>query len=333
MVSALILFHRHWTPGGIVWLDIVASTNGIVNAWVDYDANGSWGDPGEQIIIDQAVNAGTNGSIISIPLNAQIGKTIARFRFSTLPGLSFTGLAPDGEVEDYQITMEGDVDVDLRVFLEGPYIGPNMSTTLNTLGYLPLGQPYNADPLAVWYYTGSESVPAIPNTNITDWVLVEFRDAPSAAAATRATMISMQPAFVMNNGMVVGLDGMSPLKVSGVFQYNPYVVIWHRNHLGVLSASPLILSGINYYTYDFTTPSGQAYLNGQKNLGGGIYGMFGGDGKPDEFIDNLDKANVWSIQAGTRGYKEGDFNMNGQVNNPDKNNIWVPNLGQGTKVP
>jgi hypothetical protein len=326
-------FSSAWTPGGIVWLDVVASTNGILNAWVDYDANGSWGDPGERIIIDQAVNAGTNGSIISIPLNAQIGKTIARFRLSTLPGLSFTGLAIDGEVEDYQITMEGDVDVGLRVFLEGPYVGPNMSTTLNTLGYLPLGQPYNADPLAVWYYNGTESVPAIPNTNITDWVLVEFRDAPSAAAATRATMISMQPAFIMNNGMVIGLDGISPLKVSGVFQYNPYVVIWHRNHLGVLSAVPLILTGINQYSYDFTTGAGQAYLNGHKDLGGGVYGMFGADGAPNQLIDQADKTTVWVPQVGIKGYKAGDFNLNGHVNNPDKNNVWVPNLGQGTKVP
>lgn len=326
-------FSLPWTPGGIVWLDIVASANGIVNAWVDFDANGYWGDPGEQIIVDQAVNAGTNGSIITIPGNAQIGNTFARFRLSTLPGLSVTGLAPDGEVEDYQITMEGEVEVDIRVFLEGPYIGPNMSTTLNTLGYLPLGQPYNADPAAVWYYNGGETVPTIPNGNITDWVLVEFRDAPTAAGATRATMTSMQPAFVMNNGMVVGLDGMSPLKVNGVFQYNPYVVIWHRNHLGILSASPLILSGTNYYTYDFTSSAGQAYLNGQKNLGGGIYGMYGGDGKPDEFIENMDKTNVWSVQAGISGYWEGDFDLNGQVNNPDKNNIWVPNLGQGTQVP
>ncbi len=109
-------------------------------------------------------------------------------------------------------------------------------------------------------------------------------------------MISMQPAFVMNNGMVVGLDGVSPLKVNGVFQYNPYVVIWHRNHLGVLSASPLILSGINYYTYDFTTGAGQAYLNGQKNLGGGVYGMYGGDGTPEATINMVDKTTVWAIR-------------------------------------
>ncbi len=326
-------FSPPWSPGGIVWLDITASVSGILNAWVDFDANGFWGDPGEQIFIDQPLTAGTNSFIIGVPANAQVGKTFARYRFSSIVGLSYTGVAPNGEVEDYQITIEGDVEVGLKVFLEGPYAGTTMTTTLNNLGYLPLGQPYNSDPTAVWYYTGTESVPAIPNANVTDWVLVEFRDAPSAAAATRATMISMQPAFVLNDGSVVAIDGASMVKVNGVFQYNPYVVIWHRNHLGVLSASPLILSGVNFYTYDFTTPSGQAYLNGQKNLGGGLYGMYGADGKPDETINNLDRTSVWAIQVGTRGYNAGDFNLNGQVNNPDKNGIWVPNLGIGTKVP
>ncbi len=115
-------FSPPWTPGGIVWLDITASVSGILNAWVDFDANGFWGDPGEQIFIDQPLTAGTNSFIIGVPANAQVGKTFARYRFSSVAGLSYTGLAPDGEVEDYQITIEGDVDVDLRVFLEGPYM-------------------------------------------------------------------------------------------------------------------------------------------------------------------------------------------------------------------
>ncbi len=322
-----------WTPGGSVWLDITASANGYLNAWVDYNANGSWGDGSEQIFINQPLSPGINGIIISVPTNAIIGKTMARYRFSSVLGLSYTGLASDGEVEDYEITIEGDVDIYLKVLLEGPFVGPDMTVTLNTLGILPLSQPYNSDPSAVWYYTGGENVPSIPNADITDWVLVEFRDAPSAAQATRATMTGMQAAFVKKDGSVVGLDGMSPLKFNGIFQNNLYVVIWHRNHLGVLSATPLALTGINQYSYDFTTGAGQAYLNGHKNLGGGIYGMYGADGAPNQFIDQADKTTVWVPQAGSRGYKMGDFNLNGHVNNPDKNDIWVPNLGMGTKVP
>jgi hypothetical protein len=48
---------------------------------------------------------------------------------------------------------------DLKVFLEGPYSGGSMSTTLNAGGYLPLSQPFNTSP---WNYNGPESVTGIP---------------------------------------------------------------------------------------------------------------------------------------------------------------------------
>jgi hypothetical protein len=236
-----------WTPGGSVWLDITATGNGYLSAWVDYNANGSWADPGEQILTDQLMTPGPNSFILTIPNYAEIGRTFARYRFSSVPGLSFTGLAPDGEVEDYQIMMEGDVDVDIKVFLEGAYNGSDMNTDLNDANLLPLTQPYGSDPAAKWYYTGTESVAVIPDPDITDWVLVEFRDAPDASQATGSTRVAQMAAFLKKDGSVVGLDGISPLKVYGVFQYQPYVVVWHRNHLGVLSANPLVKSGVNHY--------------------------------------------------------------------------------------
>jgi hypothetical protein len=277
---------------------------------------------------------GPNSFILTIPNYAEIGRTFARYRFSSVPGLSFTGVAPDGEVEDYQIMMEGDVDVDIKVFLEGAYNGSDMNTGLNDAGLLPLTQPYGSDPAAKWYYTGTESVSVIPDPGITDWVLVEFRDAPSASQATGSTRVAQMAAFLKKDGSIVGLDGISPLKVYGVFQYQPYVVVWHRNHLGVLSASPLVKSGVNYYTYDFTTGAGQAYNGslGHKDIGGGVYGMFSADGKPDGLIDSQDKS-VWSSAAGNAGYDPADYNLDTQVDNKDKNDEWVPNDGEGTQVP
>jgi hypothetical protein len=323
-----------WTPGGSVWLDITATGNGYLSAWVDYNANGSWADPGEQILTDQLMTPGTNSYILTIPGYAEIGKTFARYRFSTLPGLSYTGLATDGEVEDYQILMEGDVDVDIKVFLEGAYNGSDMNTDLNDANLLPLTQPYGSDPAAKWYYTGTESVAVIPDPDITDWVLVEFRDAPDASQATGSTRVAQMAAFLKKDGSVVGLDGISPLKVYGVFQYQPYVVVWHRNHLGVLSANPLVKSGVNHYSYDFTTGAGQAYNGslGHKDIGGGVYGMFSADGKPDGLIDSQDKS-VWTSAAGNAGYDPADYNLDVQVDNKDKNEQWRPNAGEGTQVP
>ena len=75
----------------------------MLNAWVDF--NGDWGDLGEQVFVDQALISGPNNLSISIPAGATAGSTFARFRMTGTPGYSFFGLAPDGEVEDYQVTL------------------------------------------------------------------------------------------------------------------------------------------------------------------------------------------------------------------------------------
>jgi len=41
-----------------------------------------------------------------VPGTATAGSTYARFRFSSAGGLSYTGMAIDGEVEDYKIGIE-----------------------------------------------------------------------------------------------------------------------------------------------------------------------------------------------------------------------------------
>jgi len=86
-------------------ITVNASVNtGLFSGWVDFNGNGSWADPGEQIFIDIPLNAGDNSLNFMVPPNASAGLiTYARFRFSTQPGLSFDGQAQDGEVEDYEV--------------------------------------------------------------------------------------------------------------------------------------------------------------------------------------------------------------------------------------
>ena len=96
------------TPvAGRLWTTrITASTAGVVNAWIDYNADGDWADAGEQIFTDVPVVAGQNFVDVTIPITATTGvQTFGRYRFSTVGGLSFDGPAPDGEVEDKQLTL------------------------------------------------------------------------------------------------------------------------------------------------------------------------------------------------------------------------------------
>ncbi|MCB0804553.1 MAG: hypothetical protein KDC05_02080 [Bacteroidales bacterium] len=220
-----------------------------------------------------------------------------------------------------------DIRLDVTAFLEGPFNGSGMDTDLLSGGVIPLLQPYNTAP---WFYGGSESVGSIP-ADVVDWCLLEIRDAANAASATPATVVATKAVFLLSDGSIVDIDGSSLPAFSFTLTNQMFAVVWHRNHLGIMSASALSESG-GIYSYDFTT-SGQAYLNGQKNLGGGDYGMYSGNGNGNLLINLMDKNNVWAPEAGTTGYKDGDFDMNTEVDNADKNDQWYNNTGTSSTVP
>ena len=100
-----ISFNPPLTPGVGATVDITASAVGLVNAWIDFDENGDFTGPGEQILTDVAVAAGLNPGIgFAVPPTANAGldgDTFSRFRIDTGGGLGPTGLAADGEVEDH----------------------------------------------------------------------------------------------------------------------------------------------------------------------------------------------------------------------------------------
>ncbi len=103
-----VVFTSPLITGQMATVDVTASVAGSLFAWVDFNTNGSWSDAGEQIFSGMALTAGVNHLIFNVPANAIVGNTFARFRFTTAVGatLNYDGPAPDGEVEDYQITIK-----------------------------------------------------------------------------------------------------------------------------------------------------------------------------------------------------------------------------------
>ena len=83
----------------------VQGGSGKLEAWIDFNGDGSWGGPGEQIFASQSLVVGANNLTFDVPSYAIAGTTYARFRLSTAGGLGVTGAAADGEVEDYQVTI------------------------------------------------------------------------------------------------------------------------------------------------------------------------------------------------------------------------------------
>ena len=101
---------------------VVVSEAGFLDGWIDFNQNGDWDGVGEQIFHAVDVAAGLNLLSLMVPAGTTPGNTGARFRLSLAGGLAPTGVAPDGEVEDYIVTiLDGDavggaeVDIDPSV--------------------------------------------------------------------------------------------------------------------------------------------------------------------------------------------------------------------------
>jgi uncharacterized repeat protein (TIGR01451 family) len=98
-------------------LDVVASVPGYLNAWIDFNQDDDWNDPGEKVFTDKSLNAGTNNLSFTIPKNASTGDTFTRFRFSTVGGINPTGVVANGEVEDYQVAIAPPIASDPNLLL------------------------------------------------------------------------------------------------------------------------------------------------------------------------------------------------------------------------
>jgi len=128
----------------------------------------------------------------------------------SLQALSYSGISEEIELPD----AKDSTSVKLTIFLEGPFYSGKMKTELSKAGLLPLNQPFNIQP---WNYQGDEAVDSIPDPNIVDWVLVDIRSADSAGAATQSTIIARKAGFLMNNGLINDIDGITLLNFDTVF--------------------------------------------------------------------------------------------------------------------
>lgn len=100
-----VAFTTPLLPGQLARITVIASAPGLLDAWFDFNGNGTWEHPGEHLWGGPSVtvNAGANDLNFTVPAGAVVGQTFARFRLSNLGGLSPFGPAVDGEVEDYRV--------------------------------------------------------------------------------------------------------------------------------------------------------------------------------------------------------------------------------------
>ncbi|HMQ77882.1 MAG TPA: hypothetical protein PKE21_17355, partial [Flavobacteriales bacterium] len=151
------------------------------------------------------------------------------------------------------------VRVQPKVFLQGCYVSAqqNMHDSLRRASLVPQTEPYTA--LGYTYTAGgapgtftSNVMAHASNGSVVDWVVVELRDAlnPALIAASKRGVL-------LRNGSVVDVNRLSPLWIP-VPPGSYHVAVRHRNHLGVMTATPVPLTATST-TIDLTAAGSTAY--------------------------------------------------------------------------
>ena len=124
--------------------------------------------------------------------------------------------------------------VDLKVLLEGAYAGSNMNASITET--VPNQQPFNTAP---WSYVGTETASVTVGSDIVDWVFVELRTGASPSTATN--IVQTKAGLLKSDGTIVDADGFTNLNF-GVAPGNYYIVIYHRNHLPIITPTAITIN-------------------------------------------------------------------------------------------
>lgn len=217
-----------------------------------------------------------------------------------------------------------------------------MKDQLRVANLIPNAQPYNGSQYTDFSYNGTETIGAgvlnVTGANaIVDWVLLELRNASSPS-----TVVARKAALVQRDGDVVeASDGVSPVVFVGATAGNYYVAVKHRNHLGVMTANYVTLSGSSALLINFTSaatanyqlsgPSGTTYAqatlpNGKRALWEGNMSNLSNSGNQLQYQGNnsdsdepyfrvlLDPGNILIIPNYiVNAYDRADGNLDGMV--------------------
>jgi len=192
------------------------------------------------------------------------------------------------------------------------------------------------------------SIFAVQGENaIVDWIFVELRDKNdfTSVVATRSGLLQ-------RDGDIIDIDGTEGLHFPNVMPDAYFLVIRHRNHLGIMTKYPLLSEDLEGLV-DFTDPSTQVFDFGNTNnmfnysglaqkdmnINGGSYkalwaGDFDADGAVCYNAGTSDLNTLQKEVAGfdlglnpmykvsfnsSVGYLQGDFDMNGKAkfNSPE----------------
>jgi V8-like Glu-specific endopeptidase len=239
---------------------------------------------------------------------------------------TYNSISYNYEYQDFQKTVNQYISLRLKLYLGGASVtgSDSMTTHLSSRELIPQTTPdsfSSKNSPFIYKKQPADSVSKVFLANhpeIVDWILIELR------TSNNITLDTM-PAFLCSDGRVMNLLGDSAIYFRyGVQQGNYYIVIRHRNHIAVMSATTVNITS-STAVYDFTTGTDKYYGNTADYLGNGIYGLFSGDANRDGRINSSDFTIYYSDNVNAmRGYRNTDFTLDGYITGSDFNK-YAPN--------
>ena len=228
-----------------------------------------------------------------------------------------------------------------RVLLEGPFDTATgmLKDDLRAAGLVPLVEPYTALGYA-HVGGGGESLQAAQlqvtgNDAVVDWVVLELRSAtdPGRRIATRCGLLQ-------RDGDVRDVDNLSPLAFCAAPE-DYFVVVRHRNHLGIMTGQPIAMSGL--VSLDLTAPGTATWRTDSRKSVGALMLMWAGDVTFDGNVKYTGSGNDRDpilVRVGSTapnntisGYLPEDVNLDGDTrytgSGNDRDNVLV-NVGGTT---
>ena len=229
-----------------------------------------------------------------------------------------------------------------KAFLAGALPGGInlMNDNLRTLPTFPLNEPYTALGMAPTGGAGSIQPLVLSNTGtnaIVDWVLVELR-----SATNPQTLVARRAALVQRDGDIVDVDGISTLSLPASAG-NYHVAVRHRNHLGVMSASAIVLNSTTAASLDLRlSTTGTWGTNARATVGTAMASWSGNVTNNGQlaYIGSGNDRDLILVRVGgttpnnvVAGYHQEDVNLNGSVSYTGTGNDRDPilvNIGSTT---
>lgn len=233
---------------------------------------------------------------------------------------------PDGEeLQRGANPLKADVvRLQARVMLQGAYDSKTklMQDALRNKALIPVEEPYGISKNAASHSAASSLLAASGNDAPVDWVTLELRD-PSSPVTIKAQLTGL----VQRDGDIMDAQsGETSFLLIGIIPGDYYVVVKHRNHLGVMTASTVTLGGTPVMI-DFSKENMSAYGNYARTKQDGVALLWAGNTNADSQIIAQGPANdsgsilskvlltpgnnAYTTNYKLNGYQATDTNMDG----------------------